>query len=60
MTCDFSPFNNISVISGRWEGNNEWQFPMGPRQRLERFSPQGGIDAGIKPETARSAGHHLI
>ena len=36
-------------------GDNEWLFPMGPRQRLKRFSPQ----AGIKPETARSADHHL-
>ena len=31
----------------------------GTRQRLKRFSPQAGIDAGIKPETARLADHHL-
>ena len=31
----------------------------GIRQRLKRFSPQAGIDAGIKPETARLADHHL-
>ena len=39
--------------------DNEWLFPMGPRQHLKRFSPQAGIDAGVKLETARSADHHL-
>ena len=31
----------------------------GTRQRLKRFSPQSGIDAEIKPETATLADHHL-
>ena len=40
-------------------GDNEWLFPMGPRKLLNWFSPQAEIDAGINPETARSADHHL-
>ena len=48
-------FSHIRTIGG----DNEWLFPMGPRQRLKRFSQQAGIDAGNKPETARSADHRL-
>ena len=41
MTCDFPPvlFNSISVISGRWVGDNERLYAMEPRLRLKRFPP---------------------
>ena len=35
-------FNSISVISGRWAGDNERLCAMEPRLRLKRSSPQAG------------------
>ena len=38
MTCDFKPFfNNISVISGQWEVDNERLCVMELCLRLRRF-----------------------
>ena len=48
-------FNSISVISGRCMGDNERLHAMEPRVRLERFSPQ----AGLEPWTARSVGQQI-
>ena len=39
-------FNSFSVISGRWLGNNDRLCAVGPRLRLERFSPQAGLKSG--------------
>ena len=53
MTCDaiLRPFffNGIADISGRWDDDNERVCAVLLRLRLERFSPQ----AGIEPGTAR-------
>ena len=49
-------FNSISVISGRWAGDNEKLCPMEPSLRLERSQPR----AGIGPRTTRSIGQCLI
>ena len=45
--------NSISVISGRWDGDNERMFAMEPCFRMKRLSSSAGIEAG----TARSATH---
>ena len=55
MTCDFTNFNSISVISGRWTGDNEKLCAMEPRLRLERSPPR----AGLEPRTAPSIGQGL-
>ena len=44
MTWLLRPFNNISVISGRWEDDNERLCAMEPRLRLKRFSYRAGIE----------------
>ena len=44
---------SISVISGRWENDNQKLCSMEPRLRLYRFPP-----AVIEPLTARSVGQH--
>ena len=44
-------FNSISIISGRWVGENERMCVIEPRLRFKRFSLPG-IDLG----TARSSG----
>ena len=38
--------NSISVISGRWEVDNEGQCAMETRLKLEKFPPSGGLDLG--------------
>ena len=43
--------HSISVISGRWLGNNERLCAMEPRLRLKKSLPQ----AELEPGTARSA-----
>ena len=48
--CDL--FNNISVMSGQWVGDNERLCAMQPRLRLER-SP---LQAELEPVAARLAG----
>ena len=48
-------FYCISVISGRWLGDNERLRSMEPRLRLEKFPPQAGLESG----TARSDGQRL-
>ena len=47
--------NSISVISGRWTGDNEKQCAMEPRLRLEMSLPR----AGLEPRTAQSIGQGL-
>ena len=44
---DFTSFQKYFSHFRTMGGDNEWLFPMGLRQRLKRFSPQAGIDAGI-------------
>ena len=48
-------FNSISVISGRWTGDNEKLCAMEPCLRLERSPPR----AGLEPRTAPSIGQGL-
>ena len=48
-------FNSISVISGRWVGDNEKAVWKGTPSQLKRTPAQ----AGLKPGTARSAGQCL-
>ena len=48
-------FNSISVISGRWTGDNEKLYAMEPRLRLERSPPR----AGLEPRTVQSIGQGL-
>ena len=55
VTCDFTNFYSISVISGRWTGDNEKLCAMEPRLRLERSPPR----AGLEPRTAPSIGQGL-
>ena len=38
------PFNNISVVSGRWLGDKIRLCAMDPRLQLKRFSPQAGLE----------------
>ena len=47
--CDFTTFNTISVISGRWVDDNERLCAMEPNLRLKRSTPQ----AGLQDKTAR-------
>ena len=47
-------FNNISVISGQLEDNNERLCATETSLQLERFLPL----VGLKPRTTRSAGQH--
>ena len=49
MTCNFTSFRKYFSHIRTMGGDNEWLFPMGPRQRLKRLLPQAVIDAGIKP-----------
>ena len=48
-------FNSISVISGRWVGDNKRVSALESRSWLQRST----FLAGLEPETARSAGQHL-
>ena len=48
-------FNSISVISGRWAGDNERLCAMEPRLRLRRSRLRWGIELG----TARSVYQRL-
>ena len=52
MAYELCHFYSISVISGRWDGDNERLCAMGPSYWLERFPPP----AGFEPGTARAAG----
>ena len=50
-------FQNISVIRGRWKGDNERLYITGPRLRMKVFLPS----AGFKSDTAKLVvSHHLI
>ena len=55
MTCNFTYFNSISVISGRWSDDDERLCAMELRLQLKRSSPQ----AGLELRTARSVGQRL-
>ena len=47
-TCDFfAIFNSISLISGRWVGDNERPYAMEPHLLLKKSSPQSGLEPGI-------------
>ena len=39
-------FNSISVISGRWDGDNETLCAVEPCLRLKRSPPQAGLELG--------------
>ena len=52
MVYKLCPFYSISVISGRWDADNERLCAMEPSYWSERFPPL----AGFGPETARAAG----
>ena len=52
MAYRLCPFYSISVISGRWDADNERLCAMEPSYWLERFPPL----AGFEPGTARAAG----
>ena len=43
----FVPFNNVSVISGRWADDNERLFAMEPRSRLRILRLQRGSNLGL-------------
>ena len=49
-------FYSISVISGRWDADNERLCAMEPSYWLERFPPV----AGFEPGTARAADQGFI
>ena len=53
--CLYVIFNSISVISGRWAGENKRLCAMELRLRLKNFPHQ----AGLEPGTARSVGQRL-
>ena len=48
-------FNNVSIISGQWENDNERLCSVKHCLRSKRFLPS----AGLEPGTARSAGQRL-
>ena len=52
MAYELCPFYSISVISGRWDADNERWCAIEPSYWLERFPPL----AGFEPGTARAAG----
>ena len=52
MAYGLCPFYSISVISGRWDADNERLCAMEPSYWLERVPPL----AGFEPGTARAAG----
>ena len=52
MAYELCPFYSISVISERWDADNERLCAMEPSYMLERFPPP----AGFEPGTARAAG----
>ena len=52
MAYKLCPFYSISVISGRWDADNERLCAMEPSYWSERFPPL----VGFGPETARAAG----
>ena len=52
MAYKLCPFYSISIISGRWDADNERLCAMEPSYLSERFPPL----AGFGPETARAAG----
>ena len=52
MAYKLCPFYSISVISGRWDADNERLCAMEPSYWSERFPPL----AGFGPETASAAG----
>ena len=55
MTCDFTSFSTVFVISGQWLGANERLCEMEPGLWLERLLPPGGL----KPWMARAVGLRL-
>ena len=55
MAYELCPFYGISVISGRWEEENDRVFAMEPSYWLERFPPL----AGFEPGTARATGQRF-
>ena len=50
------PFYSISVISGRWDADNERLCAMEPSYWLERFPPVAGFEHG----TARTADQGFV
>ena len=46
--------NNISVISGRWTGNDEILCAMEPRLQLKKSLPQVGLKHGTATQQARA------
>ena len=52
MTSFYVLFNSISVMSGRYDADEEKLCAMELRLRLKRFPPH----AGLEPGTARSVG----
>ena len=49
LSCNFMPFlNSVSVLAGRWVGDNERLCEMEPLH-LKRFPPH----AGHEPRTVR-------
>ena len=44
-------FNSISIIPGRWAGENKRPYAIEPRFLCKRYPPK----AGLEPEIARSA-----
>ena len=55
MTCDFTSFQQFSVISGRWARDNERLCALEPRLPLKRSTPQ----ARLEPVAAESVGQRL-
>ena len=45
MTCDFTSFSTVSVISGRWEVDNERLCAMEFRLWLRRFCLERGSNS---------------
>ena len=55
MAYELSPFYSISVISLRWDADNERLCAMEPSYWLERFPHPSGFESG----TARAAGQRF-
>ena len=54
---EFYLLNGVSVILGRWAGDNGWQLRANePRLLLKISLPQSGLEPG----TTRSVRQHLI
>ena len=47
MTCEFTSFSTVFVISGRRTYDNERLCAMEPRLRLKRSPPQAGTATSV-------------